>query len=451
MMAASASDQVTGSVQSDNQGVDRGGHDDPRVRVTRLDNGLTIVSEAMPGLKTAALGVWVNAGSRHETVAEAGGAHFLEHMAFKGTTTRSARDIVEELEAVGADLNAATSVETTAYYVRLLKDDIARGVDVISDIVLNPVFDPDELAREREVIVQEIAGLQDSPDEVVYDLAQDAAFTDQAIGRPIAGTIESVRGLDAAALSGFRARLYHPDRMIVSAAGAVDHDQLVAFTAKAFAARPANGLGDAETAPTFVGGVRASDRPFEQAHLVLGVDAPSFRAPEFFASQVFSGLLGGGMSSRLFQTVREERGLCYSIYASTWGLCDGGFLTIHAATGAEQLDELGAVVIDELDSLAAGDIGDDEISRAKAQLKAGLMMSLESPGARAEQMARQLMVYGRTLDADTLLARVALVSRDDVAAIARSARGAGNPVVAVVGAGDRSAAHAEAVAQRWAR
>jgi predicted Zn-dependent peptidase len=406
--------------------------------VTTLANGLRIVSHAMPHLETVSLGVWVAAGARNETEREHGISHLLEHMAFKGTKTRSARQIAEEIEQVGGELNAATSLETTAYYARVLKSDEAIALELLADILQHASYAEADLEREREVILQEIAGIQDSPDEIAYDLVQDAAFPNQPVGRPIIGTPASVRRLSSADLRAFLNSRYVAPRMVISAAGAIDHANLVRLGEALF-----GGLNGADVqageAACYIGGRRASEKPFEQSHLLVGFRAPSYREAEFYAAQVFSGLFGGGMSSRLFQEVRESRGLCYAIYSSAWGLADAGLFEIHAATGAELMDELIEVISHELVDAAAARPSEPELARAKAQLKAGLLVSLESSSARAEQMARQLLAFGRVLAADELIQRVEEVTAERVRATAERLARASPPAIAVVGAGRRSA------------
>lgn len=407
------------------------------IEKTRLDNGLTVVSHTMPHLKTVSAGVWVASGSRHERENEHGISHLLEHMAFKGTAKRTPRQIAEEIEQVGGDLNAATSLELTAYYVRVLEGDDELAIDILSDILTEPALDADELEREKEVVLQEISGIQDVPDEIAYDLVQDAAFTAQSVGRPVTGTPESVAAFTCDDLKSVLARQYVPSRMVVSAAGAIRHDDLVRHARAKFGALPE---GDGEDgAPTrFIGGVRGSERAFGQSHMLFGFESPSYSDQRFYACQVFSGILGGGMSSRLFQEARENRGLCYSIYASAWGLADGGMFNVHAATGEEQLDELRTVIIDELNRAADSGPGAKELERAKAGLKAGLLMGLESSSSRAEQMARQIIGFDRLFDANELIENVEAVTSEDIRLFAESIARSTNPAVAIVGCGEAS-------------
>lgn len=419
------------------------------VEITRLANGLRVVSHHMPHLGTVALGMWVASGARHERENEHGISHLLEHMAFKGTARRTAQDIAEEIEQVGGELNAATSLDATAYYARTLKDDMGVALDLLADILQNPRYSADELEREREVILQEIAATRDSPDDIVYDLALDAAFPEQALGRPILGTRESVMSFTSAQLRDFLGSRYRAGQMVLSAAGHLDHAALVRHAEALFGALPRGEVADSPAA-RYIGGTRLSAKPFEQAHAIMGFEGVSWRRPEFYSAQVFSGLFGGGMSSRLFQEVRERRGLCYSIYSSTWGLADTGFFSVHAATGSDTMGELVEVVRAEFERAASERPTQAEVDRAKAQLKAGLLMSLESSVARAEQMARQLLAFDRLLTAEELIGQVEAVSPDAVRDIAASLV-TGSPLsFALVGAGERGPAYA-ALADRVAR
>lgn len=416
---------------------------DELTRLTTLENGLRIVTARMPHVETTSLGVWVGVGARHESLEQSGLSHLLEHMAFKGTDTRSAKDIAEQIEQAGGEINAATSLEQTAYYARVLKGDEAQALEILADILQNSTFEARELEREREVILQEIAATQDSPEEIAYDLVQEAAFPGQALGRPILGSPLSVKAASADDLRVFLAQHYRPQAMIVSAAGAVDHDELVRHAEAQFGALP-KGDPDAaagEAKARYVGGVRSSQRVFEQSHVLLGFEAPAYGQDDAFTAQVFSGLLGGGMSSRLFQEVREKRGLCYAIYSSAWGLKDSGMFQIHAATGPGSVSELVDVVSSELAEAGESGPTEREVERAKAQLKAGLLMSLESSGARAEQMARHLLCHGRMIGPGELVEKVEAV---DVAKVRTFAQRLVRqpPSVVVVGSGRKSGAHA---------
>ena len=392
------------------------------IDLTTLPNGLRIVTERMPGIASASVGVWVLAGGRHEAVEQNGIAHFLEHMAFKGTKRRSALQIAEEIEDVGGYINAYTSREVTAYYARVLEADVPLGLDVIADIVLNPVFDPKEIEVERHVILQEIGQALDTPDDIIFDWLQEAAFPDQPLGRTILGPAERIEGFGRDDLTGFVAQNYGPDRMILSAAGAVDHDRLVADAERLFGhLQP---LARAAAAPAVWNSrERRETRDLEQVHFALGLAGPSIRDADFYPAQVYTTALGGGMSSRLFQKIREERGLCYSIYAQAGAYDDTGMLTIYAGTSADEIAELATLTIDEM-KRSAEDMSEAEIARARAQMKAGLLMGLESPSARAERMARSLAIWGRVPSVEENAAKIEGVTLAEVRAFAERLAGA---------------------------
>jgi len=370
----------------------------------------------MAEVETVSLGIWVGAGSRSEAASEHGVAHFLEHMAFKGTARRSAKDIAEEIEAVGGDLNAATGVDSTAYYARVLRTDLALALDILSDIIVSPRFDRAELGRERDVILQEIAAALDSPEDIAFDLVQEAAFPNQPVGRPILGTVESVSRFKRAHLGSYLAAHYHGPNMVLAAAGAVDHAALVAEAERRLDSFDTHATPQPESA-LYAGGARRSEKSFEQTHLVLAFQAPAYRHPDYFTAQICAGALGGGMSSRLFQEVRERRGLCYAIYSFSSGLSDSGMFAIHAAGAPERAHQLFAVIRDELVKAADEGFVEDEVARVKAQLKMGLLTGLESSSARAEQLARQILIHGRPLTTEELIEKVEQVQAADLQAL----------------------------------
>ena len=414
--------------------------------LTTLPNGVRIVSHVMPHLETIALGVWIATGARHETDAEHGISHLLEHMAFKGTAKRTARAIAEEIEQVGGDLNAATSLEMTAYYARVLKGDEELALEILADILRQSLFTPEDLVREKEVILQEIAGIKDSPEELAYDLIQEAAYPGQPVGRPIIGTPASVNAITAENLRGFLADHYRGPHVVISAAGAVDHARLARHAEALFGSLCGQSQQQGKGA-AYQGGVRHSLKSFEQSHLLTAFHGPSYRDASFYPAQVLSGVLGGGMSSRLFQEARENRGLCYSIYSTVWGLADTGIFAIHAATGADMMAELIDVVGTEFYRMAAAQAPEREVMRAKAQLKAGLLMGLESCSARAEQMARQLLIAGRLIPYEEIIARVDDVTPEKIRMLAEQLLTTSAPSVAVVGAGKKSKRLADTAAK----
>jgi predicted Zn-dependent peptidase len=420
------------------------------VEVTRLPSGLVIVTDAMPHLETASLGVWVGSGSRDERPDEHGISHLLEHMAFKGTSRRTARQIAEEIEAVGGDLNAATSAETTAYYARVLKADVPLALDVLSDILANPTFDPAELKREQHVIVQEIGASEDTPDDIVFDYLQAKAFPKQPLGRSILGTPETVRSFDRSRLRAYLARNYKAPDMVVAAAGAVDHAAVVDEVERRFASF----AGPAAPVPEpgrFGGGTHVERRELEQVHLTMALQGVPQRDPSLFSLQVFNSALGGGMSSRLFQEVRENRGLCYSIYSFHVAYQDTGMFALYSGTAEADAPELMRVVVDQI-AETAENLTEAEVARAKAQMKAGLLMALESSRARAEQLARQMIAYGRPIPLAEIVGKIEAVTVESARAAGCALISGSQPAVAALGpgAGLETAANIAATLHRQA-
>jgi len=382
------------------------------VQYHKLANGFRIVTEHMPGLKSASIGIWVTAGGRHERVEQNGIAHFLEHMAFKGTKRRTALQIAEAIEDVGGYINAYTSREVTAYYARVLAGDVPLAMDVISDIVLNPVFEPGEIEIERGVILQEIGQALDTPDDVIFDWLQEKAYPGQPIGRTILGPSERVGAFTREDLSGFVSEHYGPDQMILSAAGAVDHDALVVEAEKLFGhLTPTSDFSISPAA--FSGGEVRHVKELEQAHFALAFESPGYRDEAIYIAQIYASVLGGGMSSRLFQEVRENRGLCYTIFAQAGAYADTGMTTIYAGTNASQVTELAEITVDEM-KRSADDMNPAEVARARAQMKAGMLMGLESPSNRAERLARMIQIWDRVPGLDEIVQRIDAVTTGDV-------------------------------------
>jgi predicted Zn-dependent peptidase len=407
------------------------------LRITTLPNGFRIVTESMPGLLSASAGIWVMAGGRHERAEQNGIAHFLEHMAFKGTDRRSALRIAEEIEDVGGYINAYTSREMTAYYARVLSPDVALALDVISDIVLNPVFNADDIETERHVILQEIGQALDTPDDIIFDWLQEVSYPDQPFGRTILGPSERVSAFGRDDLRTFVGEHYGPDQMILSASGGVDHDAIVRQAEAIFGGLKPIGKSGMHRA-TFAGGEKREVKDLEQVHFALAFEAPGYRAEDVFAAQVYATAMGGGMSSRLFQKIREERGLCYSIFAQSGAYEDTGQVTVYAGTSEEEIGDLVGLTVDEL-KRAAEDMTEAEVARARAQLKAGLLMGLESPSNRAERNARLLAIWDRVPGVEETVGRIDAVSTADVRryaeamAAARSAVALYGPVEAAPG------------------
>ncbi|MDQ2092055.1 M16 family metallopeptidase [Marimonas arenosa] len=406
------------------------------VEITTLSNGFRIATEHMPGLQSASVGIWVTVGGRNERPDQNGIAHFLEHMAFKGTAKRSTLEIAEAIEDVGGYMNAYTSRETTAYYARVLGEDVGLAIDVIGDILLNPLFEPSEIDVERHVILQEIGQALDTPDDVIFDWLQERAYPGQALGRTILGPPEQVSRFSRADLRGFVGEHYGPGNMILAAAGALDHAAVVRQAEALFGAMAALPLQTPDPA-LFQGGETRHEKPLEQAHFALGFEAPDYRDPAIYTAQVYANALGGGMSSRLFQEIREKRGLCYTIFAQTGAYADTGMITVYAGTSGEELPELAGITIDEM-RRAADDMSEAEVARAKAQMKAGLLMGLESPSNRAERLARMMQIWSRVPAPDEIVEKIDAVTTRSVRDFAGATVAEASAALALYGPVDKA-------------
>lgn len=377
-----------------------------------LSNGFRIVTERMPGLKSASVGIWVGAGGRDERPEQNGIAHFLEHMAFKGTATRSPVQIAEAIEDVGGYMNAYTSREVTAYYARVLGADVPLAIEVIADILRNSTLDEKELEVERGVILSEIGQALDTPDDIIFDWLQEKAYPEQPLGRTILGPEERIKAFQRADLATFVREHYGPGQMILSAAGDVDHARIVEMAERLF-----GDMEPVDAAPagraTFVGGESRTVKALEQAHIAIGFESPDYRHEDAYVAQVYASALGGGMASRLFQEIREKRGLCYTIFAQAGAYTDTGMTTVYAGTSGDQTAELANITIEEM-KRAADDFSEEETARAKAQMKAGLLMGLEGPSSRAERMARMVQIWGHVPPLDTVVAKIDAVSKADL-------------------------------------
>lgn len=401
-----------------------------RVDITKLPNGLTVATEHMPEIATATLGVWVGTGSRHEQAHEHGLSHLIEHMAFKGTARRSARQIAEDIENVGGDINAATSVEYTSYTARVLGENVDVALDVLGDILINSVFDEAELAREKGVILQEHAAVEDTPDDLIYDAFMETAFAQQPVGRPILGTPDTIKSFDADTIRTFLAREYIPAKMVLAAAGNVDHAQIVDAAERLFGAMPATEISAPETGH-YTGGERRIQRKLEQANIVLGLPGLSFKDPGYYGTHLFAHILGGGLTSRLWHEVRETRGLAYSIDSFHWPFSDCGLFGIGAGTSGPDVKEFIKVTLDCMRQ-ATQDISEIEMIRAKAQMKVALLTALETPGGRIERMARQLLSWGRIVGSEEIVRKVDALDEGHVREAGRRLL-QGNPTVAAIG------------------
>ncbi len=403
------------------------------IQVTRLENGLTVVTETMERVETVSIGAYVATGTRNETEAENGASHFLEHMAFKGTHTRTAAEIAEAIEDVGGHINAYTAREQTAYYVKLLKEDLALGADIIGDILTNSTFAPEELERERGVILQEIGQANDTPDDIIFDHFQLTAYPDQPMGRPVLGAESNIKVMARDQLTGYMHRHYAAGNTVIAAAGNLQHDTVVDLARKHFAGLP-SAMPGPFAAGSYAGGEFREERELDQVHIVLGFPGVSYADPDYYPALLLSTLLGGGMSSRLFQEIREKRGLVYSIYSFAAPFLDSGLFGLYAGTGEEEAKELMPVTLEALRDVQHT-VTETELARARAQVKASLLMSLESSGSRCEQLARQMQVFGRVVPTAETVAKLQAVDVDSIQRVAtRIFRG--KPTLAAMGPAD---------------
>jgi predicted Zn-dependent peptidase len=400
-------------------------------QLTTLDNGFRVASERDADNHSAAFAIAVDVGARHETIEEGGLSHLLEHMAFKGTATMNAREIAEAFDLMGGNINAYTSHEHTVYYAKVLKEYAADALKLLCDIIANSTFDADELERERQVVLQEIAMHHDTPDDLVFDLYQEMAFTGQPLGRSILGDPARIAAYTRDDLIAYTRKHYQPNRMVLAAAGCVSHEETLAI-ARTFFANAKNAAAHAAPKAAYQGGEKTLEKDLEQVQLVLGFPGLASPHVDYYRLQVFATILGGGMSSRLFQEIRERRGLAYSVSAFASGYQDVGLMGIYAGTTVEHLPELTGALKDVLASMKEG-VSDAELLRAKNQLKAGTVMTRENCGSIAEWIARHLLVYGEYRTVDTLVAEIEAVTQDDMVRMATLALSTATPVVAALG------------------
>jgi len=392
-------------------------------RRTVLPGGLRVVSEQVPGARSVAFGVWVGVGSRDERASLAGSSHFLEHLLFKGTAKRDALEIAAVMDAVGGEMNAFTAKEYTCYYARVLDTDLSLAVDVVCDMVTSSRIASEDVDSERDVVLEEIAMHDDDPGDVVHDAFAEAVFGDSPLGRPVIGTAESVESLTRTAVTGYYKRRYVPRNMVVAAAGGVDHAALLRYVRKAFGPRLDGPKDHAPLRPSSPGPVARSavvvdERPTEQAHLVLGSSGMSREDPRRHALAVLNTTLGGGMSSRLFQEVRERRGLAYSVYSYSSHHADTGLFGVYAGCAPAKVDEVLSVVREEIDKVADEGITAEELRRAKGALSASLVLGLEDTGSRMSRLGKGELVHGELLSVDELLSTITAVTLDEVREVA---------------------------------
>lgn len=372
--------------------------------LTTLPNGMRVVTHHIPHVETVSMGVWIEAGSRLEAAHNNGIAHFLEHMAFKGTKTRSAFDIVRQIEAVGGDLNAATSQDVTYYHASVLKEDTGLGIDILADILQNSIFLEEEIEKERNVVLQEIDQTNDTPDDVIFDHFQSIAFSGQPLGQPILGTRETVKSFDRSMLESFVKENYLPHRMVFSAAGNLSHEAIVAHVEKVFSYPQVPSVSKNQSA-RYKGGYTHLFKKLEQQHFVLGFEGVALDSPDFYVAHCYSGLLGGGMSSRLFQEVREKRGLVYGISSFVTSYKDTGLFGVYTGTSSDQMEEIIQIIFQEIEKTTSG-ITDEETERAKNQLKAHILMAQESTAYWASANARQVLTFGKTRSVSEIIEKI---------------------------------------------
>jgi predicted Zn-dependent peptidase len=389
-----------------------------------LGHGLTLVTESMPHLRSVAIGVWLRRGSRHESPEVGGVSHFIEHMVFKGTKTRSAERIASEVDSIGGYMDAFTAKEYASFHLKVLDEHLPLAVEILGDIVQNPLFDPQEMAREKKVIFEEMSMVEDTPDDLVMEIFSEAFWPDHPLGRPILGTRKSVSGFKRADLAGYFSRVYRPDNILIAAAGHLEHGALEALVSRHFAgverrgATPQAPARAARPPATACRTVTRSKRELEQVHLCLGAPAYPQAHPDRYALYLMNTVLGGSMSSRLFQNVREKRGLVYSISSGTTAYSDSGVMTIYAGTRLDSVSEVVRLTLEEIRRLRSEPLPEEELRRAKDHLKGGLLLSLEGSNSRMNHLARQELYLGRQLGMDEIMGAIEAVGGEDVRRVA---------------------------------
>lgn len=384
----------------------------------KLGNGMRVVGEYMPGYRSVSMGVWINAGSVYERGNEQGAAHFIEHMLFKGTKTRSASRIAEEMDAVGGNLNAFTSKECTCFYGRVLGEKVGVLSDMLADLLCNSLLDPDDIEREKGVVCEEILMTEDTPEDLVTEAAVSSFYEGDPLEKPILGTVESVRSFTHAGLADYMSRLYRAENMVISAAGGFDWDELVASLERSFDPKGGSGADAVDFGRHIPGKrIRTVSKDIEQVHICICLPGFAKDTPENYAQLLFSNAFGGTMSSRLFQRIREERGLAYSVYSYPTAYKQSGFLTLYAGTGAENALTVAEMLMDEVRTVKRRGISREELDRAKDQLISGFLMSQESTSARSSAIGRAELLRGSHLTEEQVIARICAVTMADIEAV----------------------------------
>lgn len=405
------------------------------IQSTTLKNGLRVVTDTVDTVESVAVGIWCDVGTRHEDMAHNGVAHMVEHMMFNGTPSRSSKDIVEQIESVGGQMNAFTSREVTAYYIHLLKENVPLALDVLSDMLQRSNFPDVDLEKERGVIIQEIGMTNDTPDDLVFDYYQETAYPDQALGAPILGTASIIENMKKQTLFDYVQRFYTPKNLVISAAGNITHDEMVAQVEKYFCALPIDQKSQYPKA-AYRGGEKREHKDLEQSHIVLGFQGVHKSHPDYYAAMLMSTILGGGMSSRLFQEVREKHGLVYSVYASHAAYQDDGQFEIYAGTGPDKLPKLIPVICDELQKIIQTPVLAEELARAKSQIRSSILMGRESMLSRANRQAKHMISFNEEVDLDKILMKIEAIQISDISKIGQKIF-AGKPTLAALGPLDK--------------
>ena len=390
------------------------------IRKTTLPNGLLVLTERMPHLRSVSMGVWIDSGSRDETPERNGISHFIEHMVFKGTTTRSASQLAREVDSIGGNLDAFTGKETVCFNIKVLDENVPAALDLLSDLVLHPTFSPDDLAREQGVILEEIKMDEDNPDYLVHELFSQKFWKGDALGRPILGTVKSVSSFTQAIVLDEYASRFTPQNMVFTAAGNIDHDSFIADVAEAFSSLPASKTMLTRTpAPTAYPHITLKNKKsLEQVQFCLALPSLPIAHPDRYAAYLLNSILGGGMSSRLFQSIREERGLAYSIYCEMNPFRDTGCLAVYAGCAVDKTREVLDLTLAEFSRIKTELVSEDELKRAKDQLKGNMVLGLESSSSRMSNLARQQMYFGRFFTTDDITTEVNRVTREDIQRLA---------------------------------
>lgn len=414
----------------------RMGRDNQRfdIRKTVLGNGLVIVTEKMSQVRSVSFGAFLRSGSRHEAISLHGMTHFIEHALFKGTGRRSTAQIAEETDALGGYLDAFTAREITGFYNKVLDRHLPRAFELLADLMTNPCFDPNELKKERSVILEEIKMIEDTPDELIFDIFTENIYPDHALGRPVLGTPDTLATFEREKVRSFYEQIYTPGNFVIAAAGNLEHEQVIELAVEYFGSLEARELQLNSTTPTPASRIILRNKlELEQSHLVIGAPCPSALSEDRYVVGILSAVLGGGMSSRLFQSIREERGLVYTVFSSTNLFADCGYLTIYAGASTEQLAETIAATMDELRKIKEESIAADELERNKDQMKASLMLNLESTTSRMSSLAQHEMNFARFISPDEIIDQVDAVSAEDVRRLANQVFSSDALAVTVLG------------------